>query len=187
MKQNYGYVLIVVAIVVAGALGGLVSQTSAAGPAKVYGLYDANNVYLGDIIGVTQGVVGTLNTSPSPGVSYTTYLPSINGILQFSRPSGDLTYAAIPESIMYATADCSGTPYLNADDGAIPWTNPWIIKFDGNTYAIAKTFSSATVGSRYNVVDSTCHIESGGGRLFALTPVTLPFNINAVTLPFSVR
>jgi hypothetical protein len=72
MKQNYGYVLIVVAIVVAGALGGLVSQTSAAGPAKVYGLYDANNVYLGDIIGVTQGVVGTLNTSPSPGVSYTT-------------------------------------------------------------------------------------------------------------------
>jgi hypothetical protein len=168
-------------------IGGFAASHSEAAPTpKVYGLYDANNTYLGDVVGITYGSASAPGSGLTNGISYTTYLPSLDVLVPFVKSNGSLHVGGYPESIYYDGVDCTGSAYINTDDGAVPWTAPWIVRALGITYKVDAPIVNPELVSTYNY--NTCVNSAGSGAgIVALIPVTLPFDPTTVALPFNVK
>lgn len=161
-----------------------VSLINAAQPPKVYGLFDANGTYLGDVLSVSS-IVSQQNGHQYT-TEYSTYVPSLNGIFQMQVRNShvEVESSLTPLFIYYTTSDCSGGPYLKNDDAT--FTSPWIVMVNANTYTIPTNATSNTFQSV--LAPQGCQqIDPITSASYKLQPVTLPFNINTITPPFSLH
>lgn len=143
------------------------------------GLKDGSGVYLGQLLSTHYDVDGQR-------ITYTTYLPSVDGVLQFATDQNQGgPFMNWPSDILFDESGCQGTGYVDATG---IWVNPWVvIRFDSEeTFKVA---SSTQHGVAFqSVLQQTNCIEESGELLNAhkLKPVTLPFNPNNVVLPFKI-
>jgi hypothetical protein len=184
MKMDYKFIVLLLAVVLAGVAGGYTSRVSAVQP-HPYGLFDGNGTYLGDIIG-TQYFAHYGSGIPNSSY-YTTYLPSIDGILQFRYNSvGEVVIDSVPEEVRYQFPDCAGRLYITSQ-GVTPFTSPWIVKVLNQTYRVSAVATGANTESLNNGDGTFCQNVSTSVSSYELTPVTLPFNQNTVVPPFKIK
>lgn len=182
MNQKYVPVLVGVSMLVVGLLGSNLLSADAAQTPKVYELYDANNTYLGDVVGINYGEVSLLGRA----ISYTTYLPSLKGLLQVNSLANDGALEfSMPETVQYDGENCTGNAYINF--GGEPWFNPWILVIDGSAYSIATSAIVLASQSQYVPNTQGCVAPNATPSLLKLTPITLPFNPDSVVPPFELR
>ena len=156
------------------------------GSNKPLTLYDANGIFLGDL--VDAGI------NDSADSNYSSYLPSVGGVLIFQNDGyGDIVPIGLgPTSfqIWYPGTDCSGQAYMglnpsanaNAIDSNFIWLN------HGSAVRIATSSTQVDVQSVGGNSGGGCTNQSGnpGTRYFAVLPVTLPFDLSSVIGPFKI-
>lgn len=173
-----------VSIVLAGLFVGLTPETGAAQPPRVYGLYDANNVYLGDVVGAISEM-----TSSGIGSVFTTYLPTQEVITQIEIVDGVHASLPIPAEVFYSGADCTGNAYLSNQSGERNIIAPWSVEVDGITFKIgAASDTIATLSKKKR--DGFCQeyiVGAGSQTAFPLTSITLPFDVHTIETPFELR
>ena len=158
------------------------------GSNKPLTLVDANGTELGTLVGAS---LDSFSFGNGGAPSYTTYVSSADGLLQFGRRSSGtelLLEGGRDFDVFYSQEDCQGQVYV--DSNASEFLDPlWVIEVDGNTYKMSSSSQTLTLASSRLGVDggSVCHNNSVPENLFhQFIPVTLPFNINTVAKPFSI-
>lgn len=148
------------------------------------GLEDRNGVYMGQLLSVHH-------SASDQTISYTTYLPAVNGILQFdtSTSNGSPLFTNTPVEILHNQPDCAGGSFIYNDDSSAQWIHPWIVSNQSGNLFFKVSSSTISVN-----IDS---IEQAGGActnlgapinysVRRLNPITLPFDPNAVVLPYKI-
>jgi hypothetical protein len=170
---------LIIAIALSGTflVGGYAFRTTAAQP-QVYGLYDANDVYLGDVLSIQYGG----DHRGDYQVSYTTFLPSINKILQLS--GYEKVEFLSPKEVMYDGANCQGNAYVSTNES---FRKPWLIRVGGVMYKVASTPQSFSYASRSDGEGICIADPNPEPEGYRLTAVSMPFDISAVEFPFKVK
>lgn len=177
MDKKYAFVLIATAIIVIGMFGASVSQTTAAQPPRVYGLYDANNIYLGDVIDADLLDLGANGNEET----YTTYLPAINAFMKFK---GAAIAPPIASLVRYTNTDCTGVPYVD-EVSSFP---SWIVSLESNANNLyMQTDTPTTVTTNSTRFNDQCIIETSTQVHYELIQTNLPFNPNTITSPLELK
>ncbi len=157
-------------------------QARAVSPLKQLKLQDATGIELGYIVGMYQTDHGVPNAQKI--TSYTTYLPSLDAVIQIENTNGGLNIAGSIEgfSEYYNTLDCSGDGYLIGTS----LSSPWIIK-DAQNNIVKIDKNSTIINARSAGTPGNCFDPGiGTSTAWRLIPASLPFNPESLTLPFKI-
>ncbi|MBP9757444.1 MAG: hypothetical protein KBD06_02480 [Candidatus Pacebacteria bacterium] len=144
------------------------------------GLKDGTGAYLGQVLSAQYDVSDSR-------IMYTTYLPAADGILQFATDNSQGgAFTNYPDEVLYNEIDCTGTAYVRTDG---IWINPWIVaRFDsGETFKVASSTQFVDIVSIYQNFGGGCtNTEQATYSVHKLKPVTLPFELNSIVLPYKI-
>jgi hypothetical protein len=139
------------------------------------GLYDANDTFLGPIIGTNA--VGY-------NQQYVVGVPSLRGQLRFQVLQGQLANSADVDEF-FDQLGCAGNSYVRI----VQWQSPSIVTpADGFVYTVATTSANVTAMSSIGGTSGgVCETNEFTSDFYKLTQVSLPYDPNNVALPFSIH
>jgi hypothetical protein len=160
-------VLGVCALIIAGVGVWKHADADQVGVAKPLLVYDANELFLGTLVGAGDAAGHWLST----------YISGV-GVVNWDTGQFGLHVVQAPQDVMlfWDTQDCQGSPHLSLDAGSLAVSSS-IFLWNGNTYR-----ATGTPAASMNVRSA----EWGEGCINVDYPISNVTNIESVTLPFDI-
>jgi hypothetical protein len=171
--------LLVVAIISIVTVGALQVQAAQNGANKPLALYDANGTFLGNLVGFDART----------GVTYTSYLSSINGLLEYIvETSGPhLLQAGKDLPVYYSESDCRGTAYYASEATNLELDPNIVIDVNNAGYRVSASTSSINVVSVFTASSCIADAADSSFSYRELIPVSLPYGVIRPKLPFTIQ
>ena len=184
--MNQKSLLVLLCVLVVGFGGLSFSEAAKNGAKNPLTLYDANGTFLGDLVTVRSGFPD--DWGGGTGTTYTVYRSDVDGILEFIN--GSLPQVVGNMNAYYSQPDCQGQPYILASGTGV--NSQWILEYHGSPYRMSTSTQLVNVqgfreGGDFCETDrATQTFPDPNAQFYSLIPVTLPFSLDNIPLPFKI-